>query len=125
MLDLGFLRDNLDLVDKKLRDRNMDPHVILREFRSLDQVRRERITEAEGLKAEQNRVTKEIARLKKAGEDTSLLVEAMRKLREDVVEAERGAEQADNDLRGVLKTVPTLPHDSVPVGKDEHGNQEV
>ena len=61
MLDLGFVRTNLELIEKKLRERGQDPAVLLGDFRELDQRRRERITEAEQLKAQRNKLTEEVA----------------------------------------------------------------
>jgi seryl-tRNA synthetase len=69
MLDLGFVRSNLELVERKLRERGQDPAALLGDFRELDQRRRERITESENLKAQRNKLTEEVARLKKSGQD--------------------------------------------------------
>ena len=71
MLDLGFVRANLELVEEKLRDRGQDPAELLGDFKSLDARRREAITEAEQLKAQRNKLTEEVAKKKKAGEDAS------------------------------------------------------
>ena len=71
MLDLAFVRDHLPLVEEKLRQRGMSPEVILKDFDAIDQQRRAAITESETLKAQRNKATEEIARLKKeqAGRD--------------------------------------------------------
>jgi seryl-tRNA synthetase len=67
MLDLGFVRTNLELVEKKLRERGQDPAALLGDFRELDLRRRERITEAEQLKAQRNKLTEQIGALMRAG----------------------------------------------------------
>ena len=64
MLDLGFVRDNLAVVEEKLRQRGMDPAEVLKDFREVDARRRQAITDAETLKARRNRASEEIARLK-------------------------------------------------------------
>ncbi len=64
MLDLAFVRDNLALVEEKLRQRGMDP-AVLAGFKQADARRRQLITQAETLKAERNRLSEQIAQLKK------------------------------------------------------------
>src|SRR5437870_4756866 len=71
MLDLNFVRDNLPLVEEKLRQRGMNPAEVLKGFRELDTNRRQAITEAESLQARRNRASEEIAKLKKSGQDAS------------------------------------------------------
>src|SRR5271166_5127606 len=78
MLDLSFVRANLELVEKKLRDRGQDPAALLGDFHTLDQDRRERITEAEQLKAQRNKLSEEVARLKKSGQDATAMMEEPR-----------------------------------------------
>jgi len=75
MLDLAFVRDNLLLLEEKLRQRGMDPADVLKDFREIDTLRRQAITQMETLKAERNRASEDIARLKKSGQDASAQVE--------------------------------------------------
>ena len=74
MLDLSFVRDNLPLVEEKLRQRGMDPGEVLKDFRAIDTERRQAITETETMKARRNRASEEIAPLKKSGQDASALI---------------------------------------------------
>ena len=74
MLDLGFVREHLPLIEEKLRLRGMDPGAVLGDFQALDGERRRLITEAETLKAQRNRAAEEIARLKKDKKDAEQLV---------------------------------------------------
>ena len=67
MLDLGFVRGNLQLVEEKLRARGADPAALLGDFRALDQSRREAITTSERLKARRNELSQQVGALKKAG----------------------------------------------------------
>src|ERR1700761_2895388 len=64
MLDLSFVRANLELVEAKLRDRGQDPAALLGDFRALDQDRRERITKVETLKAQRNKLSSEFGKIR-------------------------------------------------------------
>jgi len=125
MLDLAYVRDNLAKVEDKLRQRGMNPDGVLKDFQVVDQSRRAAITELETLKAQRNKLTEEIARRKKNKENADELIEQTKQMRERMPALEKQAEEADAKLREILTGIPNLPNDGVPVGKDEHGNQEV
>src|SRR5579859_1396148 len=125
MLDLGFVRDNLPLIEEKLRQRGMDPAEVLKDFRALDAERRRLITEAETLKARRNRASEEIARLKKEKQDASALMAETKELRAQGDEAEKQAAQKEEEMRDVMARIPNIPHASVPVGKGAEENVEV
>ena len=125
MLDLAFVRSNLELVEKKLRDRGQDPAALLGDFRALDQNRRERITESEKLQAERNSLSAQVGQLKKSGQDASAVMEQTRALKERMDELASAAASAEDELRTILMRIPNLPADDVPVGKNEQGNAEV
>ena len=74
MLDLAFVRDNLPLIEEKLRQRGMNPGEILKDFHQVDTQRRHAITETETLKARRNAASEEIAKRKKAGQDATELI---------------------------------------------------
>ncbi|HEY0161699.1 MAG TPA: serine--tRNA ligase [Edaphobacter sp.] len=124
MIDLAFVRANLPVVEEKLRSRGMDPAAALGDFAAIDRERRDAITQVETLKARRNKLTEEIARLRKAGEDASAQTEETRTLKSEVESLEARATAADERLQAILTTIPNLPQDSVPVGKDEHANRE-
>jgi seryl-tRNA synthetase len=124
MLDLNFVRENLPLIEEKLRQRGMDP-TVLKDFREVDARRREAITEAETLKAGRNRASEEIAKLKKSGQDTSALVAETKQLREHIQQKEAAASELEARLRDILTGIPNVPHDSVPVGQGAEQNVEV
>ena len=90
MLDLNFVRDNLPLVEAKLRQRGADPAVILQDFHTLDAERRKAITEAETTKARRNRASEEVAKLKKSGQDASVLMAETKAMRDQIQEICRG-----------------------------------
>ncbi len=125
MLDLAFVRSNLELVEAKLRDRGQDPVELLGDFRALDQNRRERITEAEQLKAQRNKLSEEVARLKKAKRDASAVMEETRSLKSRMEELEAAAAEAESKMRAILARIPNIPLSDVPVGASEKENVEV
>ena len=125
MLDLAFVRSNLELVEKKLRDRGQDPEALLGGFRELDLSRRERITESERLQAERNRLSAQVGQLKKAGQDATAVMEETKALKERMDELATAAADAEEQLRAILMRIPNLPADDVPVGKSEHDNAEI
>src|SRR6266478_7354530 len=124
MLDLGFLRDNLPLVEQKLRDRGMDPREVLGDFHALDAVRRKLITEAETLTAQRNRKSEEVARLKKEKQNADGLIAETKALRERIEELNKAVAAKDSKLQALLTRVPNLPHASVPVGQSADQNVE-
>ena len=125
MLELNFVRENLPLVEEKLRQRGMDPADVLKNFRDVDTRRRQAITEVETLKAQRNRSTEEIAKLKKAGQDASTQVAETKELREKIQTGEKTATDLEASLQQILTGIPNLPHSSVPVGKSADDNVEV
>jgi seryl-tRNA synthetase len=125
MLDLNFVRDNLPLVEEKLRQRGMDPAAVLKDFREVDTLRRQAITEAETSKAQRNKASDEIAKLKKSGQDASGAMAQTKDLREKIQTLEKTAADLDARLRDILAGIPNLPHSSVPIGHSAEQNVEV
>jgi len=123
MLDLGFVRNNLSLVRERMRDRGTAG--ILEDFESLDAERRKLLSEAEALKARRNSVSGQIAALKKQKQDASELIAQMKQVSIDIQQFDEQAKAADEKLRDLLRRVPNLPHESVPVGRGAQDNQEV
>ena len=122
MLDLAFVRGNLPLVKDKLRARGMDPAAVLGDFQALDTERRERITEAEQLKAQRNALSGEVGKLKKAGQDASAVMDETRALKAKTDELEMAAAKSEETLRTLLASIPNLSADDVPFGMSEHDN---
>jgi seryl-tRNA synthetase len=125
MLDLNFVRNNLPLVEEKLRARGMDPAEVLKDFKTVDTQRREAITAAENMKAQRNRASEEIAKLKKAGQDASAQMAETKDLREKIQESEKAAGELEEKLQEIMAGIPNLPGDTVPVGKGAEDNVEV
>jgi seryl-tRNA synthetase len=125
MLDLNFVRDNLPLVEEKLRQRGMNPAQVLKDFGEVNAQRRQAIAAAETLKAHRNRVSEEVAKLKQTGGDATSLISETKDAREQIQELEKAAEEYDGRLQKVLTGLPNIPHESVPVGKSAENNVEV
>jgi seryl-tRNA synthetase len=125
MLDLNFVRENLPLVEEKLRQRGMDPAAVMKDFRDVDTARRQAITEAETSKARRNKASEEIAKLKKSGQDATAAMAETKDLREKISTLEKTATDLDARLRDILVGIPNLPHSSVPVGHSADDNVEI
>ncbi len=123
MLDLAFVRDHLELVEEKLRQRG-GPYSLGR-FQELDQQRRRVLTEVETLKNRRNKAGDEIGRLKKEGKDASGIIQEMAEVSSVIKGLDEEAKQLDDELRNLLINLPNVPHESVPVGSSADDNQEV
>jgi seryl-tRNA synthetase len=123
MHDLGYFREHLDQFEQMARHRGIQ--LDLEGFRALDRERRERITAAERLKAERNKASEEIARRKKAGQDATQLLAEMKRVSEEIKQADERIAALDARLNEFMLIVPNLPHASVPVGKGPADNVEV
>jgi seryl-tRNA synthetase len=123
MLDLGFVRGNLSLVRERMRDRGVTG--ILGDFESLDVERRKLLSEAEALKAQRNTVSNEIAALKKQKQDASSLIAQMKQVSVNIQHLDEQAKAADEKLRDLLRKVPNIPHETVPIGRASEDNQEI
>jgi seryl-tRNA synthetase len=125
MLDLGFVRSNLELVEAKLRVRGADPAALLGDFRALDQSRRETITTSERLKARRNELSQQVGALKKAGQDATAVMEETRALKDQLDEFDKAAASLDERMRLALSSIPNLTRDEVPAGLSEADNKTV
>src|ERR1700683_3144966 len=123
MLDLGYVREHLDTIEKMARDRGIT--LDLAPFREIDTERRQLITSAERLKAERNRASEEIARKKRAGEDASQLLALMKEVSERLKRDDERINELDERLKQFFLTIPNIPHSSVPVGKSAADNVEI
>jgi seryl-tRNA synthetase len=155
MLDLAFVRANLELVEEKLRARGADPAILLGDFRALDKGRREAITQAEQCKARRNEISDEYAlklRAQNPAEVRQLsgpadrkkipafqhrshafasspegirLMDESRTLKARQDALDREAAECDAQMRSILTRVPNLTRDEVPVGASEADNKAV
>lgn len=123
MLDIKLLRSDFEYVEKALANRNED--FDLGQFKVLDENRRSLLAEVERLKAEQNKVSKEIPVMKKAGQDTSAVMAEMKELSAKIKELDGRVAEADQALNDYMLTLPNIPHPSVPDGKTDADNVEI
>jgi len=128
MLDLAFVRSNLELVEAKLRDRGQNPAELLGDFRVLDMDRRINITRLGLLQANRNKESEEFAKKKREGKGIAELaphVEANRAFKLQIEQLQQEVTGADEKLRSLLARIPNLPLPDVPVGASEKENVEI
>lgn len=123
MLDLRFIRANLDAVKQMLKNRRNDLDISV--FESIDRRRREILPVLESLRHRRNKVSEEIAQMKKKREDASGLIGEMKKVSVEIKEMEADLSQVDEDLKPFLMVIPNIPHESVPVGEASEDNPVV
>ena len=123
MLDIKFIRENRDTVERMLEQRGYDME--LQTILSLDQQRRESIQEVEALKHERKVVSDQIAQMKKKGEDASQIIGRMRQVSQRIKELDGKLGELDDEINRSLLLIPNVPHESVPIGKNEHDNPVV
>lgn len=123
MLELKFIRENLELVKKATKDKRFeaDFDAIIR----LDDERKSLILRVEELKAKRNKASEEVARRKKAKENADELIAEMKKVGDDIKVLDEQLAQVEKDLNQVLLTVPNVPHPSVPDGSTPEDNQSI
>ncbi|MDF2875309.1 MAG: serS [Sporomusa sp.] len=122
MLDIKFVRDNADKVEQALNNRGAA--ISLDEFISREKERRELLAEVEILKNKRNTVSQEISKKKKSGENADDMIQEMREVGDKISAIDTKIKNAEAVLDGIIMSIPNVPHASVPVGKDEHGNKE-
>ncbi|MBD0371993.1 MAG: serine--tRNA ligase [Pyrinomonadaceae bacterium] len=129
MLDLNFVRDNLDKVFEALEKRNASDEAfkLLKTFNSADEERRRTIAESDQLNAERNEKSKRIGVLMKEGKaDEALALRTqVSNLKERIEKVSKWRDKIEEEMREMLSALPNIPHESVPVGADESANVEV
>lgn len=122
MLDLRFIRENLDEAERRLKTRGGDS--FLEGFRELDEKRRALLRESESLKALRNAVSDEIARIRDKSLAQGKIVE-MREVSQKIKGMDEELKQLDEQLSGLLLTIPNLPDPATPVGSSEEENVQI
>jgi seryl-tRNA synthetase len=120
MLDLKNVRAHPELLKEALRNRRSQ--IDLDEFLQYDADYRKTLFEVENLKATRNRVSDDIASLKKQGKPTEHLIEEMRSVGDVIKKGEETLHSIEDKMNDILYGIPNMPHDSVPVGADETDN---
>jgi seryl-tRNA synthetase len=128
MLELRFIRENLELVKEKCIKRGMDT-TLVDNFTTIDKQRLALLSEVESLKAKRNKVSDQIAVLKKGSDEQKkeadpLIVE-MRQTSQNIKEMDVTLHEIEGNLQKIVMAIPNLCHDSVPVGQDDTDNIEI
>jgi len=126
MLDINYVRTNLDLVKRKLDERGF-PAEAIAQFSELDERRRRLISLRDELNATRNRESQEIGTLMKAGQkdQAESRRQAVRELGGRITTTGEELSAVEEDLSRLMTSLPNLHHDSVPVGADESANREI
>ena len=127
MLQVAHIRENKEVYVQALKKRNFEAESILEEVVTLDEERRSTQTELDNTLAESNKLSKEIGLLFKSGEHekANKVKEQTGDLKEKSKELSEKLNSVSEQLNQLLYTIPNIPHESVPAGKDEEDNEEV
>ncbi|MBM3285047.1 MAG: serine--tRNA ligase, partial [Candidatus Aminicenantes bacterium] len=123
MLDLKFVLENRELVVQKMTARGL--RLDFDELASLAEKRKGVLKRVEDLRAEKNRASDEVGRLKREGKDVTQLISQMKGVGEDISRLEQELSGLDERLQEILLHLPNLPDESVPEGKSSEDNVEV
>ena len=126
MLDLNYVRENLDAVRAALEKRGLVP-TALGDFAAADAERRRVISESDQLNAERNAASREIGALMKDGkrDEADARRKQVSEVKDRIAGLDAARDAAETRMRELLSTLPNIPHESVPVGKDESANAEI
>ncbi len=123
MLDARFIKENADAVKEALKKRNYE--FPLSDFLAIEEKRMAVMREVEELRNRRNVVSEEIGRLKRQKEDASAQLEEMKTVAEKIKSLDDRLRAVEEETRALILTIPNIPHESVPVGRDENENVEV
>jgi seryl-tRNA synthetase len=123
MHDLSFFRNNFESVAGRLAARGPIPS--LDRFSELDHRRRAAISQSEQLKARVNAESAEIGKLRRQGQDTGARQEQVRSMKEEIAGLDEQGKALDEEFRELLAGIPNIPHETVPIGRDESANAEI
>lgn len=126
MLDIRFVRENPDVVDKSCASRQ-NAHWDREQFFKLDELRRSTIVEVERLQAERNSASKQIGKLMQEGkkDEAQAAKEQVAAGKARIAELEEQRTSVEKQLHDLVSAIPNIPHESVPYGKDDSENKEV
>lgn len=126
MLDIKFVRENPDLVDKSCESRQ-NAHWDREKFFELDEERRSVIAEVESLQAERNAVSKQIGLLMREGkkEEAEAAKEQVAANKDRIAELDQRRGEVEEELTALVAAIPNIPDASVPYGKEDSDNPEI
>lgn len=125
MLDIKRIRENPDAVKAALKTRNADYDEYIDSILEIDAERRKISTETDNLKAQQNKVSKQIPAMKKNGEDTTAVMAEMKAIAEKIKQEDAKISELEAKQKNLLLSVPNIPSETTPIGKDDSENVEI
>jgi seryl-tRNA synthetase N-terminal domain len=128
MLDIKYIRENIDIVKENIRKKNQDEKLeLVDRVVQLDELRRENIKETDAKRARRNEIADLMPKLFKENrqEEANILKEEAKKLAEEIKELEKSVEEETEEYNRILLTIPNIMHESVPAGKDDSENVEI
>ncbi len=125
MLDIKFLKANADKVKAAVKSRNGNLDELIDSLLDVDNRRRDLTAKAESMKAEQNIASKQIPALKKEGKDVSEIMQRMKQISSDIKEISSELSELEAKQKQMILNIPNMPHESVPIGKDDSDNKEI
>ena len=125
MLDIKLIRTEPDKVKAAMRKRNKDMDAQVDEILAIDERRRQLSSESDNLKAQQNKASKEIPRIKKEGGDTTAIMAEMKLIAEKVKNLAGEISQLEEKQRNILLSIPNIPNEAVKQGVDDSENEEL
>ncbi|MBR0413815.1 MAG: serine--tRNA ligase [Clostridia bacterium] len=125
MLDIKVIRENPDRVKQAMKNRNGDYDEIIDRVLACDEKRRELNSAADGLKAEQNKASKQIPQIKKEGGDVSAILARMNEIKAKVKDLDAEIAKVEAEQKDLILSIPNIPHESVPIGKSDEDNVEI
>lgn len=123
MLDIKRIRNNPEEIIEALKKRRGEYPI--QKLLDTDEKRREVIQKVESMKAEQNKLSKQVPQMKKNGEDTTELFKNLKKLSDDIKSMDDDLKNIDEEIREYLMEIPNTPNKDVPVGLDDTENLEM
>lgn len=123
MLDIKRIRNNPEEIVEALKKRRGEYPI--QKLLDTDEKRREVIQKVESMKAEQNKLSKQVPQMKKNGEDTTELFKNLKKLSDDIKSMDDDLKNIDEEIREYLMEIPNTPNKDVPVGLDDTENLEM
>jgi seryl-tRNA synthetase len=120
MLDLGFVRENIELIKEVLKQRGTEAPID--NFKEYDEKRRDALYKVEQLKHRRNEASDKIGELKRNGEDASELINEMRDVSGEIKGLDEIVKECEEKINKILLRIPNIPHEDVPIGSDEEDN---
>ena len=125
MLDIKVIRENPEKIKLAMKNRNNEMDEKIDSILAIDEDRRKIISEVEQKKSSQNKESKQISILKREGKDATEILANMKKLSDEITDLNQQLSKLESEQKAILLSIPNIPNESVPIGKDDSENVEV